>query len=174
MNSATLPKGVYFKHGAYYRVKNNKWVRLGKTVDSALLKLRAIDGGKSVSEQIEEEMWESYVEATTSKLLGVGEIIENALKAPTRKSGIYFLIKDGHVVYVGQSQNIAARLGGHGLRFRDFDSYYFTHCDPEELNKMESAYIKKLSPKWNKKRPSDYHLGRSMVEKDYTQFRETI
>lgn len=31
-----LPPGVYYKHGAYYLVKNNKWTRLGKTLSEAM------------------------------------------------------------------------------------------------------------------------------------------
>lgn len=37
MADRELPKGVYFKHGAYYLVKNNKWTRLGKTLDADTL-----------------------------------------------------------------------------------------------------------------------------------------
>lgn len=33
MTDKTLPKGVYFKHGAYYLVFKNKWHRLGSFID---------------------------------------------------------------------------------------------------------------------------------------------
>ena len=32
--NAALPKGVYFKHGAYYRVTEGRWYRLGETLES--------------------------------------------------------------------------------------------------------------------------------------------
>lgn len=33
---ADLPVGVYFKHGAFYRVVKGKWLRLGTTVEEAM------------------------------------------------------------------------------------------------------------------------------------------
>lgn len=62
--------------------------------------------------------------------------------------GVYFLVKDGRVVYVGQSVNIVARLGTH-LKQKDFDSSCYIAAGPHELDFIESFYIHLLRPELN-------------------------
>jgi hypothetical protein len=66
--------------------------------------------------------------------------------------GVYFLIKSGRVVYVGQSVNVHARLGQH--KEKDFDSYAYVPCQPQALDCMESLYIHALRPPLNGEMPS--------------------
>ena len=61
--------------------------------------------------------------------------------------GVYFLVKDNRVVYVGQSVQISARLADHA-KTKNFDSYAFIRCDKEKLNVLESLYIHALSPEY--------------------------
>ena len=64
-------------------------------------------------------------------------------------SGIYALIKNDDVIYVGQSRNIAYRLINH-LKTKDFDSFYACKCsDPNEMNRVEAFCIVVLNPKLN-------------------------
>ena len=37
-----LPRGVYFRHGAYYHVRGGKWTRIGKGLREALSTYAAI------------------------------------------------------------------------------------------------------------------------------------
>ena len=77
-------------------------------------------------------------------------ILNRAVKfSPT--SGIYFLIKDQEIVYVGKSVNIQTRLGVHlNEGAIDFDSYSFIECGQAEMNNLEMEYILRFQPRHNK------------------------
>lgn len=62
--------------------------------------------------------------------------------------GIYFLLKDQQVVYVGQSTNIFCRVADH-LLSKEFDSFSYFECDRKDLTDFEAAYINKYKPKLN-------------------------
>lgn len=64
-------------------------------------------------------------------------------------SGIYFLIKNRDVVYVGQSVNVLHRIGRHKLEERDFDGYAFMECAREDMNRLEALYIDAFIPEMN-------------------------
>lgn len=66
--------------------------------------------------------------------------------------GIYFLIKDNKIVYVGQSVNIFKRIKNH-KRTKDFDYYNYIllpEVSDNRLNDVEMKYIAAFSPKYNK------------------------
>jgi cell division protein FtsB len=73
----------------------------------------------------------------------LAEILRNKV---TRGSfcGIYFLIKEGEIVYVGQSKNVFGRMNGHADK--DFDYISFLPCRADELDLMEARYIVKYKP----------------------------
>ncbi len=80
-------------------------------------------------------------------LLGEAEIIAASVPTDGAKCGIYFLIKDGELKYIGQSINVDARLGSH--HHRGFNRWHWVPCRPGELNSMERRYIDALLPPWN-------------------------
>lgn len=84
---------------------------------------------------------------TGKSLLTESEIVNGATEW-NMICGIYFLIKENNVVYIGQSQDIFHRISAH---FKDkiFDSIAYISCDPDLLDKMESLYIHALRPKLN-------------------------
>ena len=63
------------------------------------------------------------------------------------KTGIYFLIKDGLVVYIGQTTIWPNRLYQH--KNKDYDSTRFIECDQLSLSKYEYRLIKLFRPKYN-------------------------
>ena len=69
-----------------------------------------------------------------------------------KAKGVYFLIKDDEIVYVGQSTNIFARVTSHS-RTKEFDSFTY-ELKPKatsfELDQLETKYIGKFTPKYNK------------------------
>jgi hypothetical protein len=79
-----------------------------------------------------------------SKLYREEEIVNSKL-AYKGSSGVYFLIKDDCVVYVGQSVNIFGRIASH-VQYKDFDSYAYVICPKDKLDVLESLYIHTLSP----------------------------
>lgn len=64
-------------------------------------------------------------------------------------SGIYFLIKDGSVIYVGQSTQPERRLLQH--RDKDFDSFRIIKCHVSKLLEYERRLIKLFNPVFNLK-----------------------
>lgn len=78
---------------------------------------------------------------------------ENA-EALDRVCGIYFLMQDGHVVYVGQSINCYGRIDRHYQEGKKvFDSVYVVRTDADMLDCLEALYIKKFSPMYNVDQP---------------------
>jgi hypothetical protein len=62
-------------------------------------------------------------------------------------SGIYFLINQGEVIYVGQSHNVAARILGHKNKI--FDRAFVLPCPLSKMNETEAAFIGIFKPKLN-------------------------
>jgi len=85
-------------------------------------------------------------ELTKKYLLNEDEIV--AASAPWGSQiGVYFLIKSGQVVYVGQSVNVHARIASH--TDKDFDAFAYVPCEQHMLDKLESLYIHCLRPPLN-------------------------
>jgi hypothetical protein len=66
-------------------------------------------------------------------------------------SGIYFLIRDDRIYYVGQTTCVLARILKHRRNGRKFDSFAFIPCLPEHLDELERVYITLLLPAENAK-----------------------
>lgn len=60
-------------------------------------------------------------------------------------SGVYFLIQNEIIVYVGQSTNVGRRIADH-MSTKAFDRFAVIECEQEELSKLESHYIKEFRP----------------------------
>lgn len=85
------------------------------------------------------------------------QILATSRFSPVDHCGVYFLIIDEEIAYVGQSTNIHRRVSEH---FRDskrdgisFDSYTYVLCKPSELDALEAIYIEKFAPEWNVRAP---------------------
>jgi hypothetical protein len=65
-----------------------------------------------------------------------------------KRCGVYFLIHDDEIVYVGQSINIHQRIGEHE-KTKIFTTFTYVECSYEELNKIEARYIDMFKPKYN-------------------------
>lgn len=63
--------------------------------------------------------------------------------------GIYFLVRQGEVVYVGQSINVHARVWQHKQARKDFDAFAYVKCERDSLDALESLYIHTLRPRLN-------------------------
>ncbi|MCZ2099471.1 MAG: hypothetical protein LC121_25060 [Anaerolineae bacterium] len=67
---------------------------------------------------------------------------------PRGRCGVYHLVRAGTVVYIGQSRNLLARIGGHA--FTEYDSARFFYCDPDDLDMLELEHIARLRPPMNR------------------------
>lgn len=70
------------------------------------------------------------------------------LKPYTPTPVVYFLCRDGAVMYVGQSVNITSRLQAH-VPSKAFDSVYVLPCSAENLTTLETHWIETLRPPLN-------------------------
>lgn len=88
----------------------------------------------------------------TDTLLSESEILaQKRLLANELIQGIYFLIKDDEIVYVGQStRSVYDRIFAHfHEEKKHFDSYTILQSDEENLNDLEAAYIFMCAPLYN-------------------------
>jgi len=86
--------------------------------------------------------------------------IQDLDRYASNSCGIYFLILEGQVVYVGQSLNSGSRLLEHLREMRrgkrrfaeskKFDRVLFRRCSPSDLDRLERALIRLLRPRFNK------------------------
>ncbi len=78
----------------------------------------------------------------------LSDVLASVVKAPT-SCGIYFLVKDMEVIYVGQSVDLFNRISKHRRAGVDFDSYSFIECERRELDALEMMYVTAFMPKQN-------------------------
>lgn len=92
------------------------------------------------------------------------------LPLPPIHCGVYFLFRDGEVVYVGQSINIASRVYSHIKEGKkDFDCYSFFECSCKDLDRLEAALICKFDPEYNATIPPGQGF---MSLHQWTQYRQ--
>jgi hypothetical protein len=126
--------------------------RIAKAREEALvyadgLRIKIVALEIRLTELCQGEKMSTVSAALTNKaLLTYEEIVKVALPWKLA-SGVYFLIQDDKVVYVGQSVNVYSRIAQHVDK--QFDKYAFVPCDVDLLNKLESLYIHVLKPKLN-------------------------
>jgi hypothetical protein len=63
-----------------------------------------------------------------------------------RVMGIYFLIRRGKIVYIGQTKNIIGRIANHVI---SFDKIRIIPCSKRDLKKYEKRWIIRFKPKEN-------------------------
>lgn len=73
---------------------------------------------------------------------------DHSFALPRDRAGIYHLVRDGVVLYVGQSRNVVARVGGHA--YQDYDEVRIFYCEPEHLNQAEQEHIERFQPLLNR------------------------
>jgi hypothetical protein len=77
------------------------------------------------------------------------QVLQAALPAQ-KHSGIYFLIENMDVSYVGQSVDVFGRVSRHKRDGRTFDSFAYILCDKSELDRLEMLYIEAFVPWLNR------------------------
>lgn len=88
------------------------------------------------------------LEAMASAPLSPDEIVDGSMPK-TVLCGIYFLIRDDRIVYVGQSKNALRRVGRHIDDGKDFDRFTIAPCAEEDLDRLERTYITAFYPEQN-------------------------
>ena len=75
-----------------------------------------------------------------------------AMEMAEKIAAVYFLLKDGRVMYVGQTENLVVRTWAH-RSYREVDEVLFIRCAPEELTTVERHWIKHFDPPWKSQPP---------------------
>jgi len=66
------------------------------------------------------------------------------------ESGVYFLVLNDEIIYIGSSINIAARVLSHKTNGREFDTAYAMEAPESSRLSLERLMIRKLKPRQNK------------------------
>ncbi len=83
------------------------------------------------------------------KLLNKEGVLNLQKYNPNRFCGVYFLLHQHDIVYVGSSICVYSRVQEH-LKTKIFDSFVFIHTDKDNRLQIEELYINKFLPKYNK------------------------
>lgn len=86
----------------------------------------------------------------------------NKIKKVEDYSGVYFLIKNSKIIYIGTALFCEDRVKAHKKNKRmNFDSYYVMKIkDKSERNNIERSYIQKIKPLFNFDWNPDYNDGK--------------
>lgn len=72
-------------------------------------------------------------------------------------TGVYLLLFEGEVVYVGQAVDMRRRIGQHlADANKQFDGVRFLPCKLVHLDKLEARYIRAFKPRLNNCRLSNF------------------
>ncbi len=75
--------------------------------------------------------------------------IHSAIPGSVDKSPyIYFLLKEGVIIYIGKTRSIRARVINHNC-FMPYDQIRLIQCDLEKLNHYERRWITRFQPQFN-------------------------
>lgn len=136
-------------------------------------KVRALESQLHALERIE-VISKAHCSLTNKKLLAANEII-NAASPWHGASGVYFLIENEEIVYIGQSTNVFQRIGEH-FRNKKFSRYAYIPCVAQGLDILESLYIHLYRPILNGKfengtKIAPYDID-SLIKKRVSVFRD--
>jgi hypothetical protein len=79
------------------------------------------------------------------------------------KTGIYFLLRSGCVVYIGQTARYPKRILGHNKK--EYDAVRFIECCENLLTSYEQRWINRFKPEYNLNK-----AGNSRPRRDFEIF----
>lgn len=140
-----LPKRWQFTHEAYYyqvppgleKYWNHKRkFRLGSTLEEAMETFERM--GRQQGDDSHQPDANLIPEDIAAKAV------------PMHKEGVYFLLSQDKIVYVGRSQNIYARIGQHIQMGRiTFDRVHTVAATGLHQERLEQIYIAAFMPEYN-------------------------
>lgn len=140
-----LPANVYERNGWFYYRRGRKSYLLGTDRRAAIAEAAEANLELGCCPPAEQH-------AVTEMLLSESSVAERATPV-IEACGIYFLLHEGRVVYVGQSISCHRRIAQHESEGgKIFDAYYVLTCDATELDRREALYIAKFRPAYNSRR----------------------
>ena len=87
-------------------------------------------------------------------------------------TGIYFLIKDNVIVYIGKAFDISSRIRAHIIEDKkDFDEIRYVEKEIDDLDLSENYYISLYNPKYNKTHSQKCENYNRYLKGDYLNLR---
>lgn len=87
-------------------------------------------------------------EAIEAANYSAAEVVESSIPI-SDGCGVYFLLREGEITYVGQTTDLLKRLVKHRGDGRRFDAFAFIPCPFDQLADLERIYLTMLLPKEN-------------------------
>jgi hypothetical protein len=78
------------------------------------------------------------------------KLAENLVNGRTPKMGVYLLMLDDRVVYVGTSLNMSGRVADHRQNGRPFDRVFYIGTSLTERHALEKILIRAIQPAQNR------------------------
>jgi hypothetical protein len=157
---AGWPRGLYETRPDYYIYRSpisGRTVALGK-IDLAEAKAYAALQNRTSDDAKFEELVQRVRrphDSIDSRGLFTAEHIAKKAMVFDRICGVYFLLKDDEIVYIGQSISVLTRLGEHKRDItKEFNRVYVIECPVGSLSRFEAMYIDKFKPKHNASVPT--------------------
>lgn len=154
-DKANWPRGLYAPRPGYFVYRSpisGRGVTLGKIELNEAIAYANLQN-KSADEFLMADLVnraKNPHELIDDRGLFTAEHIAKKAMVYDRICGIYFLLKDDAVVYVGQSISVLTRLGEHKRdQGKDFNRVYVIECPPESMARLEAMYIDKFKPIYN-------------------------
>jgi hypothetical protein len=121
---------------------------------------------KKVTEIVKIQCYDKRVNHTDNVPIEISKI-EELYRIPETlfQSGtcVYFLCREGKVVYVGKAENIHSRLIEHH-KTKNFDDVFYIRVSANRMSKIESSLIAYLRPEYNQTCLSMDNQKRALAE----------
>jgi hypothetical protein len=75
---------------------------------------------------------------------------DSSLRHEQPKAGVYLLLVDGEITYVGSSRNMPKRVVEHRKNGRPFDQAFFIGTREKERGPLEALLIRSIRPRQNR------------------------
>ena len=149
------PVGLYEVRKGYFIYRSSlsgRNVTLGAITEKDAIEYAAWANSakdKVLDDEKIERVRKPHLDIDDKGLLNVKHIAEKAMVFD-KIIGVYFLLQDNEIVYVGQSTSILTRLANHSIEAtKKFNRVYVVECPAASMTRLERMYIDKLKPIYN-------------------------
>lgn len=152
-----FPKGLYTVRNNYFVYRSpvsGRTVGLGRITEAEAFQFARVANDRAshvIHEKKAARVCDPHAEVDRQGLLQPDAIARKAMTFD-RIIGVYFLLRDDEIVYVGQSGNILYRIACHRHDGeKEFNRIFLIECPEAQMEHLERLYIAKFTPKYNVK-----------------------
>lgn len=154
------PRGLYETRPGYYTYRSpisRRTMALGAIPEAEAIAYAQWADKQAGAAEFEDKVGRVRAPHAQIDERGLLEPAFIAKKAMTfdRIVGVYFLLRDDTIVYVGQSTSIMTRLANHKIEgVKEFNRVFVVECPAGDLDRLERMYINKFKPIYNASQPA--------------------